>query len=56
MTAIAIMADRLDRELKSRGVFDVSRAECVEIVVAVLAHAANVAAQSRRPPRESAGR
>jgi hypothetical protein len=49
MTVITIMAEKLDRELKARGIFGVCRAECVEIIGDVIAHAANVAERASRP-------
>lgn len=43
MTAIDIMADKLDQELQARGVFGIGRADCVEIIRSVIDHASEVA-------------
>jgi hypothetical protein len=43
MTAIDIMAHKLDQELQERGVLLVSRADCVEIIRSVIDHASQIA-------------
>ena len=42
MTAIDIMAHKLDQELQDRGVLLVSRADCVEIIRSVIDHASEL--------------
>jgi hypothetical protein len=46
MTAITIMADKLDRELQERGIFGVGRDDCLRIVRDMIDHASEVAEQA----------
>jgi len=52
VSAIDIMAHKLDQALQARGVLLVSRADCVEILREVIDHASEVAerAGDRRQP------
>jgi hypothetical protein len=45
MTAIALMADKLNQELQDRGIFSIGRNDCVEIVRNVIDHASEVEKQ-----------
>lgn len=48
MTAIDIMAEKLDQELQERGVLLVARTDCVEIIRSVIDHASEVAKATTR--------
>lgn len=53
MTAIAIMAEKLDQELQDRGIFGVGHADCLRIVRNMIDHASEVAEESceRQQPK-----
>jgi hypothetical protein len=52
MSAIDIMAEKLDQELQERGVLLVSRADCIEIIRSVIDHASEVAKAAKRTQPE----